>query len=302
LIPPGSILTAWDWRPDVVLVLGAAGLLYVTGWRRLRVRGSAVAPAWRLGLYLGGLAAAALSLLSPLSVYSTVLFSAHMIQHQVLTMIAAPLLLLGDPLPVMLWGLPAPVRRPVGGVLRPVGAGRRALRALTWMPVAGGLHVATLWVWHVPASYQASLADPWLHDAQHLSFFLTGLLFWWPIVNPAPRLHPLRSGLGYALRIGYLILATAQNTLLGALIALSGRLLYPAYAAAPRLFGLGPMDDQSLAGGIMWSGSHMYLIAVLVLVHHALGGRESAEPGNGDSRPPAAGLLAASGDRAAGDS
>jgi len=277
-----QILTPWEWRPEVLLVLGAAAVVYVAGWRRLRARSSAGAPRWRLPLYLGGLAAIGLALLSPVSVYSGVLLSAHMLQHQLLVMVAVPLLLLADPMPAILWGLPRPARRAVGGLLRSGAPVRRALWALTWMPVAGLLYVLTVSVWHVPAAYQASLGNPWLHDLQHLSFFATAVLFWWPIVNPAPRLHRLTGGLGYGLRIGYVILATAHNTLLGAIIALTERVLYPAYAAAPRLFGLSTLDDQALAGGIMWSASHMYLIAVLVILQRALGS-ERIEPGPADA-------------------
>jgi cytochrome c oxidase assembly factor CtaG len=275
------ILTAWEWRPVVLLVLGTAGALYGTGWRRLRTRGGAASmPRWRLFCYLGGLATIGLGLLSPVSVYSGVLLSAHMVQHQLLVMVAVPLLLLADPTPVVLWGLPPSARRRVGAMLRTGTPTRRVLRALTWMPVAGLLYVVTLSTWHVPAAYQASLGNPRLHDAQHLSFVATAILFWWPIVNPAPRLHRLTGGLGYGLRIGYVILAAAHNTFLGAIIALARQVLYPAYAAAPRLFGLSPLDDQGLAGGIMWSGGHMYLIAVLVLLHRALGSeRTEREPG-----------------------
>jgi cytochrome c oxidase assembly factor CtaG len=272
------ILTAWEWRPVVVLVLGAAGAVYVTGWRRLRARGAASVPRWRLACYLAGLGTIALALLSPVSVYSGVLLSAHMLQHQLLVMVAVPLLLLADPMSAVLWGLPHSARRRVGATLRAGTPARHVLRALTWMPVAGLVYVVTLSAWHVPRAYQASLGNSTLHDIQHLSFFATGILFWWPIVNPAPRLHRLTSGLGYGFRIGYVILATAHNTLLGAVIALAERVLYPAYAAAPRLFGLSPLDDQGLAGGIMWSGGHMYLIAILILLNQAMGA-ERTEPG-----------------------
>jgi cytochrome c oxidase assembly factor CtaG len=277
-----AILTAWEWRPVVALVLGVGGAVYLIGWRRLRARNMASVPGWRLACYLGGLAVIALALLSPVSVYSGMLLSAHMVQHQLLVMVAVPLLLLADPLPATLWGLPPRARRAAGRVLRAGAPGRHAVRALTWMPVAGLLYVVTLSAWHVPAAYQASLGTPWLHDVQHLSFFATGVLFWWPIVNPAPRLHRLTGGLGYGLRIGYVILAASHNTFLGAIIALSQRVLYPTYAAAPRLFELSPLDDQAFAGGIMWSGGHMYLIAVLVLLHHALG---SERPGLGRADP-----------------
>jgi cytochrome c oxidase assembly factor CtaG len=282
MIPLSQLLASWDWRPVVGLVLGAAATVYAAGWRRLRARSAASVPRWQLACYLGGLAVIALALLSPVSVYAGVLLSAHMIQHQLLVMVAVPLILLADPLPAALWGLPPRARRAVGATLRAGAPLRRAVRALTWMRVAGPLYVLTLSAWHVPAAYQASLGRPWLHDVQHVSFFVSGLLFWWPIVNPAPRLHHLTGGAGYGLRIGYVILATAHNTFLGAVIALAQRVLYPTYAAAPRLFELSPLDDQAFAGGIMWSGGHMYLIAVLVLLHHALG---SERPGLGRADP-----------------
>jgi cytochrome c oxidase assembly factor CtaG len=139
------------------------------------------------------------------------------------------------------------------------------------MPVAGGLYTLTLWGWHYPLAYEAALRFPVLHDVEHLTFFGTAVLFWWPIVNPAPRLRRLTTGVMYGARIGYLILATAQNTLLGAVLGLAERALYPSYAAAPRLLAeWSPVDDQSFGGGVMWSGSHMFLVAVLVLLHRAM--------------------------------
>jgi cytochrome c oxidase assembly factor CtaG len=139
------------------------------------------------------------------------------------------------------------------------------------MPVAGALSTLTLWAWHYPAAYEAALAWPVLHDAEHLAFFGTAVLFWWPVVNPAPRFRRLTSGVMYGARIGYLILATAQNTLLGAVLGLAERVFYPSYAAAPRLLlDWSALDDQAFGGGVMWSGSHMYLIAVLVLLHRAM--------------------------------
>jgi cytochrome c oxidase assembly factor CtaG len=212
-----------------------------------------------------------LALCSPLELLSELSFTAHMVQHQLLLMTAPPLLLLAEPFPVMLWGLPPRLRRRVGVLVARPGPVRSVLRTLTWMPVAGGLYTLTLWGWHYPRAYEAALRHPVLHDVEHLTFFGTAILFWWPIVNPAPRLRRLTTGVMYGARIGYLILATAQNTLLGAVLGLAERALYPAYAAAPRLLAeWGPVDDQSFGGGVMWSGSHMFLVAVLVLLHRAM--------------------------------
>jgi putative membrane protein len=264
---------AWSWRPGVLIPLGALGVLYVRGWWRLRraPRTRGAARAWRLAAYLTGLLSVVLALCSPLELLAELSFTAHMVQHQLLLMMGPPLLLLAEPFPLMLWGLPPRLRRRVGALVARPGPVRRTLRTLTWMPIAGGLYTLTLWGWHHPVAYEAALRYPVLHDVEHLTFFGTAVLFWWPIVNPAPRLRRLSTGVMYGARIGFLILATAQNTLLGAVLGLAERALYPSYAAAPRLLlEWSAVDDQSFGGGVMWSGSHMFLIAVLVLLHRAM--------------------------------
>ncbi len=264
---------AWDWRPAVLIPLGVAGALYLRGWWRLRrtPRTRAAAPAWRLAAYLTGLGSVVLALCSPIELLAELSFTAHMVQHQLLLMGGPPFLLLAEPFPLTLWGLPPRLRRRLGALVARPGLLRRVLRTLTWMPVAGGLYTLTLWGWHYPPAYEAALRYPVLHDVEHVTFFATAVLFWWPIVNPAPRLRRLSTGVMYGARIGYLILATAQNTLLGAVLGLAERALYPTYAAAPRLLAeWSPVDDQAFGGGVMWSGSHMFLVAVLVLLHRAM--------------------------------
>ena len=268
---------AWDWRPLVLLLVGALAALYIRGWRRLRrsPRTWGAAPGWRLAAYLSGLASIVVALCSPLELLAELSFTAHMVQHQLLMMVAPPLLLLAAPFPMILWALPPRPRRRVGALVTRPGPVRRALATLTWMPVAGVLYTVTLWGWHHPAAYEAALRYPVLHDIEHLTFFWTATLFWWPIVNPAPRFYHLRSGVMYGARIGYLILATAQNTLLGAVLGLSERVFYPSYAAAPRLLAdWSPLDDQAFGGGVMWSGSHMFLVAILILLHQAMGAED----------------------------
>ncbi len=258
------VLAWWNWRPGVVLVLVTLASVYASGWWRLREAGyGRLARRWRLVLYLSGVASLAVALLSPIDELAHLILSAHMVQHLLLMMVAAPLLLLGNPLPVGLWGLPKRIRRAVGRLLTRHAPFRKVLWVVTLMPVAWLLFVGDLWLWHLPAAYQAALEDPLIHDLEHVAFFGTALLFWWPIIGPAPRLHE-RVPRGFA--ILYLIAATGQNTLLGALIALPERVLYPYYAGSPSPFGLNPLDDQALAGGIMWSMGHMYLIPILVIV------------------------------------
>lgn len=282
ILNPDPGLMHWHWRPEVLLVLLVLGGAYATGWWRIRRQGfPALAPVWRLAAYLTGLASVAAALLSPLEHLAEVLFTAHMIQHQILLMIAPPALLLGNPFPFVVWSLPPAFRRAVQRFLVEGSPLRRTLRLLTRVPVAGLIYTGTLWAWHWPGAYEAALGSHVVHDLEHLTFFGAAVLFWWPLVNPAPRSRGVRGGLYYGVRIAYLILATAQNTLLGALLGLSERILYPSYARGDAPFGLTPLEDQGLGGGIMWSGGHMYLVAILVLLWQALdseGRRPETEP------------------------
>ena len=263
-----SLLSSWRWRTDVIAVLATLAAAYVVGWRRLRARDARSAPAWRLLLYLGGLVALGLALLSPLDALGSLLFFVHMVQHELLTMAAPPLLLLGNPLPMVLWGLPVGLRLRAGRLLASGTRLRTVLRFMTAMPVTWPLYVMTLWTWHWPEAYGASLRFEAVHDAQHLSFFTAALLFWWPIVNPAPALHGHRH---HALRIAYAVPAAFQSQALGLIFAFFSRVLYPHYEVVPRLWGLTALEDQSVAGLIMMQVEGLtYLLVVLVLVARML--------------------------------
>jgi cytochrome c oxidase assembly factor CtaG len=211
--------------------------------------------------------ALAAALLSPLDGLADTLFSAHMLQHVLLVAVAAPLVLLANPFASLLWGLPAPLRAAAGRLLRPRTRLRRLWRALTVMAVAWAMHVLVIWVWHLPVAYDAAVADRLLHHLEHVAFFASALLFWWPIVQPAPR---LRARAGYGARIAYLLLAGAQSGLLGLILTLSPRAWYRSYAS---------LEDQSLGGLVMWGvGGAVDMLAVLVLVFRYLGAMELGGP------------------------
>ena len=262
----------------VVLGLLAIGAAYARGWRRLRGADYA-APRWRLALYALGLATIAAALLSPLDDLAAQRFSAHMGQHLLLTMVAAPLVVLGNPLPFVLWGVPARARRAIGTTLRRGAPLRTALWALTFLPVAWILHVTTVWVWHLPFMYDAAVEHELLHAAEHATFFWTAILFWWPIVQPAPRLRPPPHP---GFQILYLLLATAQNTALGMLLSVPERAYYPYYVKTAAALGISAVDDQLLGAGLMWSGGHMYLLPILLilwgLARDAARERDGGEP------------------------
>jgi putative membrane protein len=262
----------WRWRADVLLPILTLAVLYGAGWVRLSHR--VPRPGWRmvgrLVLAYGALVTLALALLSPLHELAHRRFSAHMAQHMLLVAAAAPALLLADPFPILLWALPAPVRVAAAGLLAP-GAPLRTLgRVLTRMPVAWLAYALALWLWHLPAAYDAALAEPRLHDLQHLVFFASAILFWWPVVTPAPRVAAA-AHLGW--RIAYLVLGAFQGGALGLLLMLSPRVLYAPYAlGADTAVAL---EDQAWGGIVMWAaGGAVEMAAVLVLVFKFLAAEE----------------------------
>lgn len=244
-----TVLGSWHWRPDVLLVVVGLGALYITGWWRLRRRRPQVARPWQLALYLAGLAAIAAALLSPLDPLASRLLTAHMLQHELLMMVAPPLLLLATPLPVVLWALPRRVRHRLGRLLTRGTRVRRIVRALTWMPVSWVVYMVILWGWHLPASFEASLRSELVHNAQHLSFFAAALLYWFPLINPAPRVH---GHIPYGFRLVYVIAAVVPIMLPVMSIALFAQeVFYPYYVTVPRLWGLTPLEDQMAGWALM---------------------------------------------------
>lgn len=267
-----SVLTDWHWRWDVGFVLFFFATLYILGWLRLRKIGGE-AKLKQLIFYAVALSAIGCALLSPLDDLASYLLIAHMVQHELLMMLAPPLILLANPVPVLLWGLGGSSRSQAGNLLTRQSVLRQVRDFLGRMPVAWSVYVLNLWAWHHPVLYQAALADPWIHDIEHILFFLTALVFWWPIMNPTAQPAPIQ----YGVQILYLFLAATQDTVLSGLIALSREVLYPHYKAALRLWDLTAQQDQIGGGLVMFAtGSLTYLVAILVLVNGLLteGGRK----------------------------
>ena len=170
-----------------------------------------------------------LALLSPLHAVGEQYFSVHMVQHLLLSLVAAPLLLLSNSMPVFLWALLHARERPSADWLARPGPIRSSLRWLTLPLVAWWLFVGTQWLWHVPAAYEWALENRWAHYVEHLSFFVTAVLFWWPVIGSPP----LPSPLGYPARMAYTFLAWLPNSFLGAGITLSRGPLYPTTSPQP---------------------------------------------------------------------
>jgi putative membrane protein len=262
----GNVLTDWHWRWDVISVLSVFGALYARGWGRLRQVGGG-AKVSQLVFYALALAAIGTALLSPLDDLASYLLIAHMVQHELLMMLAPPLIPLANPVPVLLWGLGERARLQAGNLLARHSAIRRVRDFFGWMPVAWSLYVVNLWAWHYPPFYEAALRDPRIHDIEHILFFLTALVFWWPVVRPVSRPAPIQ----YGVRILYLFLAATQDAILSGMIALSSDILYPHYEAALRLWDLTPREDQIGGGLVMFGvGSLTYFVAILALVNALL--------------------------------
>jgi cytochrome c oxidase assembly factor CtaG len=257
-----AILSSWSINPGITLGLSGSAILYFRGWLVLHRTTPIRFPAWRLGTFLGGLATLWFALSSPLETLSGLLLSAHMMQHLLLLSVAPPLILLGSPLLPMLRGLPRTFARDGVGpflIWRPL---RQFGYSMTHPVVCWLAMVISLFGWHVPAAFELALRSSSWHEVEHACFFVTSMLFWWPVIRPFPsRSHwPL-----WSVPI-YLLAADLVNTALCAILTFSEHVLYPAYSVVPRLFGTTALSDQAAAGVIMWvPGSLVYLVPATIL-------------------------------------
>jgi len=257
-----AILSSWSIDPAIALALLVCAVLYLRGWRVLHRVMPARFPGWRAGVFLAGLAGLWLAIASPLDAFSSLLLSAHMIQHLLLMSVAPPLILLGTPLLPLVRGLPRAFAHDGLGPFLAWPA-LRDLGSFLTHPVAAWLAMAlSLCAWHLPPAFDLALRSTGWHKFEHACFFGSSLLFWWPVVRPFPtRPHwPL-----WSMPL-YLLAADILNSALCAILTFSERSLYPAYQIVPRLFGTTPLSDQVAAGVIMWvPGSLVYLIPAALL-------------------------------------
>lgn len=257
-----ALLGSWEWRPTVVITLVMLGGIYTWGWVRLRRRNSRLANGLRLASYHGGLLALALSLLSPIDWLGGQLFFMHMVQHLLSIMIAAPLLWLASPFPVALWGLPRAVRGQLSYLLASPSLFRRILAAVTAAPVAWFLFIGVYLGWHEPMAYNLALRRDGVHDLEHITFFLSALLFWWHVIGGAPRIHKRMPSWG---RAAFALAAIPPNMIAGVTISFASAVIYTYYESVPRIWGVDVLTDQRIGGAIMWiPGSMMFLIAAVL--------------------------------------
>jgi cytochrome c oxidase assembly factor CtaG len=263
-LAPHDLWRAWGSDPLALLAVGLAAGVYARGvrtlWQRAgRGRGTSDR---QVAVYAAGLVALLVALASPIDALSAALLSAHMVQHLLLILVAAPLLCLGWSPSIVLWTLPAPWRRAVGSWWRRAVAIRRGWRALTGPAVAWSLHALAVWVWHLPSLYQSALRSWPVHALEHASFLGTAGLFWWAVARCGAH-----GGLGHGLGMLYVLTGGIQSGVLGALIALDDAPWYPLYATTTAAWGTTPLDDQRLAGLLMWvPGGSLYLVGAIALL------------------------------------
>lgn len=251
-----DLLRAWSFEPLVVISLAITALLFTIGLHRLKGRSIRT---WEALCFALGWLALFVALVSPVHAWGQVLFSAHMTQHELLMLVAAPLLVLSRPLIAFLWALPLSWSRSLGNVAK-MPALNHVWRTFTIPLVAWAVHAIALWVWHIPVLFEAVLHYESVHTAQHLSFLISALLFWWALI------HGPQGAMGYGAAVLYLFTTSIHSGVLGALITLAGSVWYPSYNGLTNSWGLTPLEDQQLGGLIMWIPAGLvYVIAGLAL-------------------------------------
>lgn len=270
--PTGSVVarhvpwTQWSATPVELVLLVSSTAWYAAGvramWREAG-RGRVVSRA-QFGAFISGSMVLAMATMSPLDAMADALFSAHMVQHLLLMLVAAPLWIAGAPLVPVLWALPRTTRRAIGRWWGRHPTMRHIGHTLTSPGVAFTAQSLALWCWHFPVPYQLALANPVVHALEHLSFFSTALLFWWAVIQPVGRRRATHGG-ALLLVVGTLM----QSGVLGALLLFSSDPWYPAHAAGVTAWGTTLRHDQQLAGLLMWiPAGAVYLGAAAWLFAH----------------------------------
>jgi putative membrane protein len=258
-----SVSTAWfaDTGPTAIVATLVVG--YATGVRRAWIAAGAGRGITRreIRCFAGAVALLTVALLSPLDALSDDLFVAHMGQHLLLAVLLPPFLVLGAPERALFWGLPLATRRQLARSSHRYRRVRAFWQRITLPVVACALHAVAVWLWHAPRLYELALRDGGVHMLEHLSFVGTGVLLWWRIVHPATERRN-----AYGVGILTLFVTAMQTGVLGALLTFSHRVLYPAQATGAAVWGLSPLDDQQLAGLVMWVvGGLLYVVAMSAL-------------------------------------
>lgn len=262
-LSPVDVWRAWTFEPAVLVALAVPALWYACGVRSLwhvagRGRGIGAPQLWAFG---GGLFTLLLALVSPLDAMGDALFSAHMTQHLLLILVAAPLMVLSEPVLPILWAIPTAARRRGARWWTQATALRAIAHTLTSPSVAWALHLGALFFWHIPAPYGWALRHDAVHALEHASFLGIAILFWWAVLQPTGRRR-----VSYGMSVVYVSTAGMLMGALGAVLTFAPSPWYVAHLTTTAAWHLSPLEDQQLAGVIMWvPASAVYLAAACVL-------------------------------------
>ncbi|MBX5470387.1 MAG: cytochrome c oxidase assembly protein [Thermoleophilaceae bacterium] len=278
------MLTDWQLEPGPTLAGALAACLYVAGVRR-----AARWPAWRSASFLAGVAAALLALCSGLDTYADTLLTLHMVQHLLLTMLAAPLIVAASPVALALRALPgrSASRRGLLALLR-----SRPLRALASPPVAWLLFTGTTLATHLTGFYSLALRHDAVHSLEHALYLGTALLFWVPLLDADPLVS---RPLGLVGRSVYLLAAMPAMAFVGAVMSFSDHPLYAEYVAPARALGRSALSDQKDAGALMWVGGKLAMALLLLVSAWLILRREERRARAREAHAPAPGRRVAGG-------
>jgi cytochrome c oxidase assembly factor CtaG len=257
-----AILESWSAPIGVNVSLFLAALVYTKGWLHLHKTFPNLISAWRLAAFFAGIISLSIAVGSPLDAFDDVSLSVHMVQHLLLMAIAPPLILLGAPALPLLQGIPQAMARGIVGPFLRWTLVKRFARfifnpAVCWLAAA-----LALIGWHIPAVFELALRSRSWHELEHASFFVTGLLFWWPVIQPWPSTARWAR---WSIPL-YLFCATLPCDALSGFLTFCDRVVYTSYLSAPQILTTSPLQDQEWAAALMWvSVTIIFLVPAVVV-------------------------------------
>jgi cytochrome c oxidase assembly factor CtaG len=276
-----AVLQSWSAPLGVNLALGVAAVVYVRGWFRLHTAFPSLFSAWRLTAFLAGIISVWAAIGSPVDAFDETSLAVHMLQHLLLMAVAPLLILLGAPALPLLQGLPQSLARNVMGPILRWVPGRWFGHFVTNPSICWLAATLALIGWHIPVVFELALRSDWLHHLEHACFLGTGLLFWWPVVQPWPSTARWPR---WSMPL-YLFGATLPCDALSGFLAFCDRVVYPSYLSAPRLLNISALQDQEFAAAFMWvTVTFILLVPAIVITMHILSPQRRHSSGEDFSR------------------
>lgn len=253
-----------SWSPPIAVTasLCLLTLIYTRGWIRVRAASPPLISPLRFTSFVAGIAAIWLAIGSPLEAFDDASLTVHMVQHLLLMTIAPPLILIGAPALPLLQGVPHAINRCVTGPFLRSRLVKSLVHAATHPVICWLAATLALIVWHLPPVFDLALRRDWLHHLEHISFLVTGLLFWWPVVQPWPTIPRWPR---WSIPV-YLFAATFPCDVLSGFLVFCDRVVYRPYLSTPILLGFSPLQDQECAASLMWVAVTLIFLVPAVVV------------------------------------